>query len=202
MIWQQTPVGYVVEAAILGQAYLWMKLYDADIRVVEWAKYLFYIFAVGSIGLVWVIQAEIGFYNPWLIIQYIALVILSTYLYNQQNTIKNAVCLAFLTVFLNSYYWELPLHLAEYIQIGFYHPAQLKQLWRLFPLFFFIPKGMITKQSLKPLTGGALFSIGLMAYRSQRYRQPLQDFHHPVNRLVCLLVLVYAITRNHRHVVE
>jgi len=193
MIWQQTPLGYLVQVLILGQPFLWMRLYDSELCVSEWVKYLFYIGGIVALEGVWVFKAGIGFYSTALILQYIVYVVGSTYLYNQRYGIKQAVCLAFLTVFLNSYYWELPLHLAEYIQVGIY-PAQFVQLWRLTPLVFFIPRGMITKNDFKPLLGGVFFSIVLMVYRSQRYRQPFQALTHPVNRVVCLAVLVYVIT--------
>lgn len=193
MIWQQTPLGYLAQVLILGQPLIWMRLYDADIHVSEGFKSLFYICGVASLGVVGVVKASIGFYATTLVMQYIALTMLATYLYSQRYEVKQAVCLAFLTVFLNSYYWELPLHLTEYF-MGSFYVAQLVQLWRLTPLLFFIPRGMIARDSLKPLLAGAVFSFVLMVYRSQRYRQPFQAITHPVNRLVCLAVLIYVIT--------
>ena len=181
---------------MLIQPYLWMRVYDWKILVSEWNKYLFYCSSTLFAVVVWILNAEIGYYNTGLIIQYIFFVMASTYLYNQRYGVKESICLAFLTVYLNSYYWELPLHIAEYIE-GYRYLAQLKQLWRLFPLLFFIPRGMITKEDTAPLLGGTLISVGFMAYRETGHGRdlPLQALHHPVNRLVCLAILIYVIIK-------
>jgi len=182
MIWQQTPLGYAVQVVILGQPFLWMRLYDADIHVSEWFKYLFYIFGVASVEVVWVVKASIGFYKTHLIMQYILLTMIATYLYSQRYEVKQAVCLSFLTVFLNSFYWELPLHIIEFVLIGFY-PAQLVQLWRLTPLIWFNQRNMLTMKNSGPLVFGFLFSLATLFYRSMVGKH---FYAHPLNRLVCL----------------
>lgn len=197
MIWQQTPVGYAVQVAILGQPFLWMKLYDADVRVVEWAKYVFYVFAVGSIRLVWLINAEVGYYATHLINQYIVLTLVAVYLYSQRYGFKQALCLGFLTVFLNSYYWEIVLHVVEYLTVGYYHPAQFVQLWRLAPAIWFYKHFKFTNLDKITLLTGPLFSLGVFAYRNVPGRHPLNPYLLPLNRLACLLVLVYVIASVH-----
>ena len=192
MIGQQTPVGYAVQALILGQPFLWMRLYDTDLHVPEWFKHLFYIGGAVALEAVWVFKASIGFYTTHLIMQYIALTMIATYLYNQRYTIKQAVCLGFLTVFLNSFYWELPLHIVEFVLIGFY-PAQLVQLWRLTPLIWFYKRDMLTMKNGKTLVYGFLFSLTALFYRNRIGILPWNPYLHPLNRLVCLLVLVYVI---------
>lgn len=199
MIWQQTPIGYAVQFLVLLQPYLWMRIYDWDFHIVEWAKYSFYINAVLFAEIIYLLKAEVGYYNTWLIIQYVGMVMLATYLYNQRHDVKASICLAFLTVYLNSYYWELPLHIMEYVQ-GYRYFAQLVQLWRLFPLvFFFVPRGYITRGDLGKLFMGVLFSVAVVAYRSTGHgiRLPLQALHNPINRVVCLLVLIYVIGEKH-----
>ena len=192
MIGQQTPVGYAVQALILGQPFLWMRLYDTDLHVPEWFKHLFYIGGAVALEAVWVFKASIGFYTTHLIMQYIALTMIATYLYNQRYTIKQAVCLGFLTVFLNSFYWELPLHIVEFVLIGFY-PAQLVQLWRLTPLIWFYKRDMLTMKNGKTLVYGFLFSLTALFYRNRIGILPWNPYLHSLNRLVCLLVLVYVI---------
>jgi len=192
MIGQQTPLGYVVQALILGQPFLWMRLYDADIHVSEWFKHLFYIGGAVAVEAVWFVKASIGFYTTTLIMQYIALTMLAVYLYSQRYPVKQAVCLGFLTVFLNSFYWELPLHIIEFVLIGFY-PAQLVQLWRLTPLIWFYKRSMLTMKNGKTLVYGFLFSLAALFYRNMAGIFPWNPYLHPLNRLVCLLVLVYVI---------
>lgn len=194
MIGQMTPLEYVVQFFVLIQPYLWMRLYDWDFPIVEWAKYTFYIDMVLVAEIVYVLRFQVGYYNTWLVIQYIGMVMLATYLYNQRYNIKSSVCLAFLTVYLNSYYWEIPLHIMEYLQ-GYRYVAQLVQLWRLFPLLFFIPRGFLSGGDWLPIGGGLGFSLAVMIYRSTGHgiRLPLQALHGPINRVVCLLILIYVI---------
>ena len=204
MIGQQTPIGYVVQFMVLIQPYLWIKIHDLEFHVSEWFKYSYYVGAVLFAEIVYIYRLEIGYYNTFVLIQYIGMTVLSTYLYNQRYSIKEAVCLAFLTVYLNSYYWELPLHVMEYIQCGYYGPWQLVQLWRLFPLLFFIPRGYVTGEDWLPLGGGLGFSLAMMLYRNTGHGVdlPLQALHHPINRVVCLLVLIYVIIGERNGVAE
>jgi len=192
MIWQQTPLGYAVQVAILGQPFFWMWLYDTDINVSEGSKPLFYIGGITAAGLVWAFKVTIGFYATTLIIQYILLTMLAVYLYTQRYDVKQAVCLGFLTVFLNSFYWELPLHILEFVLIGFY-PAQLVQLWRLTPLIWFYKRDMLTMKNGEKLVYGFLFSLAALFYRNMTGVLPWNPYLHPLNRLVCLIVLVYVI---------
>jgi len=124
------------------------------------------------------------------LIQYALLTMGATFLYNQRNPIKEAVSLAFLTVFLNSFYWEVPLHLAEFFH-GV-HVGMLVQLWRLFPAVWFMKNYVFDEGSRWTLAQGLLFSLVLNGVAYLRLTPRLMT--HAIIRWGCLLFLVKAIT--------
>ena len=192
MIGEQTVVGYFTQLMILGQPLAWMWMHDNKIRVPDEIKYYFYLSGFWFILLVATTGVEIGFYTTSLLIQYALLTMGATFLYNQRNPIKEAVSLAFLTVFLNSFYWEIPLHLAEFLS-GAPHLGMLVQLWRLFPAVWFMKNYVFDEGSRWTLAKGLLFSLILssIAYLQEGR---LNLVLHPVIRVGCLLFLVKTKT--------
>jgi hypothetical protein len=115
---------------------------------------------------------------------------LAVYLYNRRYSFKEALCLGFLTVFLNSYYWELPLHMAEVLS-GTLHVGMLVQLWRLVPVPFFLGHYRFTDRRLVSLGLGFSFVILCLKYALRIL--PVRLMLYAVNRLVCLLILTKTI---------
>lgn len=192
MIGQQTIPGYLTQLAILGQPFLWMWLYDSEIRFPDRLKYNFYILGCAFIILVASLGIHIGFYTTTLIIQYALLTMVATFLYNQSNPLKEAISLAFLTVFLNSFYWEIPLHLAEFFS-GPPHIGMLVQLWRLIPAIWFRKNYVFDKVSHRTLAKGLLFSLLLICTVFFKIIILKPHVVYPVIRLGCLLVLVKTV---------
>lgn len=190
MIGGQTVTGYITQLMILGQPLAWMWMYDSNIRVPDVMKYYFYLIGFQFILLVAAIGVEVGFYTTSLLVQYALLTMGATFLYNQRNPIKEAVSLAFLTVFLNSYYWEFPLHLAELFS-GAPHVGMLVQFWRLFPAVWFMKNYVFDEGSRWTLAQGLLFSLVLnvTAYLNMAPRFII----FPILRGGCLLFLVKTI---------
>lgn len=191
MIGGQTVAGYITQMVVLGQPLVWMWLYDSKIRVVDALKYNFYFVGLQVILIIAATGFEVGFYTSNLLIQYILLTMGATFLYNQRNPIKEAVSLAFLTVFLNSFYWEVPLHLAELFS-GAPHIGMLVQFWRLAPAVWLMKKYVFDEGSRWTLAKGLLFSLILnaLAYLQIGPRPII----HAVIRGGCLLFLVKTIT--------
>ena len=192
-----TGLDYVVQAAIYGQCIFFMALlYLKNYQLPEWSKGLFYISGFGFIAGVILTNWSIMFYTNTLWVQYTVFVMLATMFFNEHYPIKEAICLGFLTVFLNSYYWELPLHFTDYAMtfpnwlgnMGVFLP----QLVRLLPLMYFLPNYTLTSTSKKLLVTGLIFSSILMMIRFTVLR-PYGGFIWAINRLVCLLVLVKVI---------
>jgi len=190
MIGEQTVAGYITQVMILGQPLAWIWMYDSKIRVPHVIKYYFYLVGFQFILLVVATGAEIGFYTTNLLTQYALLTMGATFLYNQNNPIKEAISLAFLTVFLNSFYWEIPLHLAEVFS-GAPHIGMLVQLWRLVPAVWFLKNYTFDNRSRWTLAKGLLFSLVLNAV-AYLYLTP-RLLTHAIIRWGCLLFLVKTI---------
>ena len=190
MIGAQTVIGYITQLMVLGQPFAWMWMHGNKVRVPDEIKYYFYLAGIQFILLVAATGAEIGFYTTNLLIQYVILTMGATFLYNQLSPIKEAVSLAFLTVFLNSFYWELPLHLAE-IFSGAPYVGMLVQFWRLVPAVWFTKNYVFDEGSRRTLAKGLLFSLilNVIAYLQIGPRPII----HAVIRGGCLLFLVKTI---------
>ena len=191
MIGGQTVTGYLTQVIVLGQPLAFMWLHGSKIKVPDVVKYYFYLIGFQFILLIATTGFEIGFYTTSLLIQYAFLTMGATFLYNQRNPIKEAVSLAFLTVFLNSFYWEIPLHLAEVFS-GAPHIGMLVQLWRLVPAVWFLNHYTFDNRSRWTLAKGLLFSLVLNAV-AYLYLTP-RLLTHAIIRWGCLLFLVKTIT--------
>jgi len=110
---QESLSDYLFQVAIFTQPFLWMWLLRSRIGLNDRLRYIFYLAGVAFIMAVWVTGFEVGYYNSHLLIQYAANTMLAVYLLNQRKCFKESLCLAFLLVYINSYYWELPLHIVE-----------------------------------------------------------------------------------------
>ena len=192
-----TGLDYLVQALIYGQSIFFMALlYLRSYQLPEWSKGLFYISGFGFIAGVILTNWSIMFYTNTLWVQYTFFVMLATMFFNSRYPIKEAICLGFLTVFLNSYYWELPLHFTDYAvsfpnwlgNMGVFLP----QLVRLLPLMYFIPNYQIHSDGKKTLVYGLIFSSIMMMIRFS-VPNTYTSFIWMVNRFVCLLVLVKVI---------
>jgi len=190
MIGGQTVSGFITQLVVLGQPLAFMWLHGSKIRVPDVVKYYFYLIGFQFILLIAATGFEIGFYTTSLFIQYAFLTMGATFLYNQRTPIKEAVCLAFLTVFLNSFYWELPLHLAE-IFSGAPYVGMLVQLWRLVPAVWFLDNYTFDDRSKQTLARGLLFSLILNAVAYLQFGPKL--IIHAVIRVGCLYFLMKTI---------
>ena len=159
-------------------------------------KYLFYFAGVWFISFVYRFQFSFRYYTTSLLIQYALFTMAATYVFNQRHSIKQAVCLAFLTVFLNSYYWEIILHIVDYIAVFPNYYANLNvflpQLWRLYPILFFHSRFKFREGWDRVL----MFGVGVstvLAGLYLTYWPHLNTYFWMVNCVVCLMLLVKVI---------
>jgi len=192
LLGEQTPIGFFFQATVLGQPLLWMWIHDNDWRIKESYKSLFYLIAGFFIFAVGVTGFQIGFYHNHLIIQYAILTMIAVYLYNVRNSIKEAICLGFLTVFLNSFYWEIPFHLAELLS-GSLHVGMLVQLWRTVPLIFFVSHYEFNAKTRAIVSLGMGFSGIVMVSKCLLHLKLNYFLLFALNRFVCLLLLIKVI---------
>lgn len=98
-----------------------LRLIDitSEIKSIDWivVDFLYYGFIVASCFfamLIYWIGFKFEFYTTDLIIQYIFLVLYAFSRLKNNTSLFKALSLSFLIVFLNSYLWEIVLHVAEY----------------------------------------------------------------------------------------
>jgi len=184
--------GYLFQATVLLQPLFWMWLYDTKIKFPENLKFIFYLAGLFAFAGVFYTGFEIGFYKSHLLLQYISMTLITFQIYNIRYNTQQALSLAFLTVFLNSFYWETPLHVAAWLS-GESISNILLQVWRLFPLAFFIKRYELKRSQRVPIELGLIYSFTTMIlalYIIPRYRIPL----YALNRVICLFILTKTIT--------
>ena len=139
MIGDKTLPEFLFQYLVIIQPVFWMILYESETYLKDRWIEVFHAASMLTISIVMYTDFTVGYYTTWILIQYIILVNLSVYLYNQRMPLKEALCLGFLTVFLNSFYWEMPLHFMDLLSGGLY-TGMLVQFVRLVPAWFIAKK--------------------------------------------------------------
>ena len=187
--------GYV-QLALWGQLFLWFNLYHSRIRLEEW--YYEAIYFVGLVLAYYAVhrfQPTIGYFTPMLLSQYILFLWFSVLIYRWRFGFKQALCLSFLTVFLNSFYWEFFYHVHEFqiwlpISLGFeWWYVRLPQWIRVLPAFFLARNFEVTDTRFLSLgLVGSLFLTYLQFGPHVRWM-----WLQPLHRTLCLAALIYTI---------
>jgi len=192
MIGGQTISGYITQLIVLGQPFLWMSLYDSDFKIPNISKHVFYFTGFVFLSVIAITQFSIGFYTSNLFIQYALMTMAATAVFNIKYRFKEAVSLAFLVTFLNSFYWELPLHLAELLS-GPPHFGMIVQAWRLIPLPWLLNHYEFDKKRSKKLIAVGLFISYLLHIISYMNLFTLRISIHVLNRVFSLGFLVATV---------
>lgn len=141
---------------------------------------------------------EVSYYRNHILLGYVVLVVVSYIMYRRRFNVSRSLGLAFLTIYLNSFYWELPMHVADLFSHGVY-PAMAHQLWRLSPYYIFYREFSI--RSAKYLQAGLVVSSLVFWYTfylgaGHPYKMIL--FH--INRLICAYLLTRTfVEANHKY---
>jgi len=187
--------GYV-QLALWGQLFLWFNLYHAKIRLEEW-----YIEAVYFVGLVLafygvhLFQPTIGYFTPLVLSQYILFLWFSVVIYRWRFGFRQALCLSYLTVFLNSFYWEFFYHVHEFqiwlpVSLGFeWWYVRLPQWIRVLPAFFLVRNFEVTDTRF--LGAGLMVSFFLTYLRFVYHVRWV--WLQPLHRAFCLATLIITI---------
>ena len=93
------------------QPLIWMILYNRKLFNPQWI----YPIGVAVIGVLAATGWSSAHYTNSLLISYVLMVMYATYCYRSRPGFQ-PVCLAFLLVFLNSFYWEFPIHVADLLE--------------------------------------------------------------------------------------
>ena len=125
--------GDAFNVAVYAQPYLWLLLLNSRVKL---SMYTFYFTGAVTAALVAYTGFSRGFYTTDILLCYIFMVMAVTYLSRGAEPI-HAVSFAFIMVFANSYYWELPIHFAAFMET-YMVGNQLIQATHLVPLALLI----------------------------------------------------------------
>jgi len=187
--------GYV-QLALWFQLFLWFNLYHSRIDLEVWYyEALYFVGLVLAFYAVYRFQPTIGFFTPAILSQYVLLLWFSILVYRWRFGFKKALCLSFLTVFLNSFYWEFFYHIHEFqiwlpYSLGFeWWYVRLPQWIRLIPAYFLNRNFEIRDTRF--------LGVGFVGSFFLTY---LRFVHHvrwfglqPLHRVFCLVMLVATI---------
>ncbi len=200
---------YFIRLIIYGQILFWMWLYNYNGKIVkllfqEKMKYFFYAHAFSFCGIVYVLNISFEYFNTKLLLTYTVFVILTTFIFNEKFNFKDSICMAFMIVFFNSFYWESMLHLVAFIHFGITLNA-FTQVFRILPGIFLYRRWSFNneKKVLKLFFKGLLISSifvtirGLIQFLNKwtlyQYRDVWNFISHWMNypnRFICLFILI------------
>ena len=184
----------VIQVSLWFQLLLWMWLYHSEIHFTDLVKPAYYLGGLLALFLVYVNQTTIYYYTTTILMQYVIMIMLATQLYDTRFEFKQAICLAFLTVFLNSFYWEFFYHVYEF-QIWLPYSLGFGWWWVRLPQWIRILPAFWVTRNFEILDTRAI-SIGLVIsfiLTYARFVWHIQNWVHPVHRIICLCLLIYTI---------
>lgn len=196
-------VFHIIRGLIYAQSLLWIKLLDYDYDI----KNIFIKTSFStSLGILYLWLSITGFcfsqYTNNLLKFYVFLM-LYTYLFLRlHHSFYNSVCLTFLIVFINSYYWEFILHFNAIIFYGLSF-NQLIQALHIIPALLLYKKLEITNKLMfkKMLLYGLIIScLNLLELNFiPNYIYVLKQYFHlrglfnNLTRFICLNILIYTL---------
>lgn len=184
-----------VQIALWFQMFLWFNLYHSKIFTSDdLLERLFYTVCVLNIPILDYTQFSIGYFTTSLLIQYNFFILGATIIYRGRFNFNKSVSLAFLTVFLNSFYWEFFYHVYEFqiwmpysFNLDWWY-IRLPQWIRLLPAFFIVRNFKIT--DTRWLMLGLVISF-ILTYAKFTWRG--LSLLLPINRTVALICLLYTV---------
>lgn len=188
-----------VQLFLYGQLLLWLNLYHSRVHFNADMEQAFNVGSALTFITVLFTGLEVGYFTNIILLQYIVFVYFSVRIYNNKFEFKKAVCLGFLTVFLNSFYWEFFYHVYEFqiwIPYSLYYSwwvLRVPQWLRVVPAFFVVRNFNIVDR--KPLMFGLVVSF-ILTYINFTYAIPnmahlVFHFIHRVLALGCLVKTIY-----------
>ena len=161
---------YLLRSIVYAQPFIWLYLLDKKIEIKNYYIRVGYITLLGCFYLWLVITGfEFNQYNNELLKFYVLLMLFSHYVLRYNYNFKDTVCLSFLLVFINSYYWEFMLHLNVIMFYGL-SLNQFIQGFHLIPVYFLYRKIEIkdTRRVKKLILYGLVISTLNLLYINLR----------------------------------
>ena len=127
---------YSLNSIVYAIPFIWLYILNKKVEINNYYIKLLYPASFGIIYLMLVITG-FGFnqYTNELLKFYTLLMLYAQYVLRHEYNFKDAVCLSFLLVFINSYYWESMLHL-NFIMFNGLSLNQVIQGFHLVPAYF------------------------------------------------------------------
>lgn len=196
---------FILRSLVYAQSFLWLYLLDKDY---ELNNYFIRVLFPVSLGIIYLMLDMSGFsfsqYPNHLLKFYVILMLISYLILSHKYSFKDTVCLTFLVVFINSYYWESMLHFNAILIYGLSF-NQFIQMFHLIPSYFLIKRLEFNniKKVKKILIYGLIFSLlnllslnflPLYIFGIGRgiYRTYINNF----TRFICLILLLTIIIRH------
>lgn len=187
---------YILRTVVYVQPFLWLYLLDKDIKVNNiFIKVLFPV----SLVSIYIILNVTGFYfsqyTNSLLCFYILLMLNAFVILSLNYGFYDSVCLTFIIVFINSYYWEFMLHLNVILFYGFSF-NQFIQSFHLIPSYMLYKKlDLINRKMFFKLVvlGLIISNLNLLVINFM----PLirSTFRNNITRFLCLNILLYAVSK-------
>lgn len=187
-------INYILRSLIYFQSFLWLFvlfenrllffIYDREIPI------FFYYFGFCAYLYVLINDVSFGVYTSFLIGFYILMVLLCYSIFSIGFFSKDALALAFLIVFINSYYWESMLHLNAIIFNGL-NFNQIIQAFHLLPAYFLVKRIKFNnpRRVLKLLLYGLMISAFNVSIITLGWRHII----NPLTRVSTLGILITIV---------
>lgn len=192
---------YILRGLVYAQSLIWIYLLDKNIRINSiFIESLFVPSLAITYCLIDMTQFSFNQYPYYLLCFYIVLMFYSYVVLRFKYGFYDTVCLVFLIVFINSYYWEFISHFNAIIFYGLSF-NQFIQAFHLIPAYLLYKKMWIENRKgfFKIISLGLIISnLNLLAYnfinRFWFYWIPInQQLFNNITRFICLNILLYAI---------
>lgn len=203
-------INYLIKLIIYGQIPFFMWLYESDLNINKFADVFLYSMLIPIPLVIYILGFSFHYYNTQLIITYIYLIIFA-YSYLRVFAcydFKHALSISFLLVILNSFYWELVLHLAAAHQ-NIYALINPRESIRLIIVPFLLHHYKFHKHKANKYLRLGIIVSGIIAYfrlktfringvRIIMFSVPLfgniGKLLYTINRIFCLWILLKIIT--------
>lgn len=194
---------YILRVLVYAQSFIWIYLLNKDVEIRS--RYIQLLFPF-SLFITYVLIKESGFYFSQyynhLLSFYVLLMFNAYFILKIKYNVYDSICLSFLIVFINSYYWEFMFHFNAIIFYGLSF-NQVIQSFHLIPTYLLYKKLEIRNRPMffKFIALGLIISnLNLLAHNFINsfyfYGIPFnQQLYNNCTRFICLNLLLWVMNK-------
>lgn len=186
---------FILRTLVYFQSFIWLYILFSNWKIKDYQGYpiipILFINA-GIISYFQILRYNISFsqYTSELLGLYILMVLLCFGLFYSKYSFKDSVALAFLIVFINSYYWESMLHFNAIVFSGF-NFNQIIQMFHLFPAYFLIRR--IEFHNLKNVKKLLIYGLIVSSANVSLIMFGYRSIINPLTRIITLGILITIV---------